>query len=226
MTRKTIWDRASNLPEREPKMKTKQTPWGTLTLPMTDKDKFLDKVDSLSADSRKKVGLKTTQDTEQLGVETAGDEVEADQSQPQAQTPTASEGNKAVDTNGKPVVVYRGASHGLGVMSFRGAMFFTDNKRVAESYVRGGKLHTATLYMANPAITDANGGEWGNVVPNGSKTQYVVDVLERQWPGEENPELFELINNTIYESYEEAEKLPRSGNDKAFKILVLLCKVG
>lgn len=155
-------------------------------------------------------GAETTQDTEQLGVETAGDEVEADQSQPQsqpqAQTPTASEGNKAVDTNGKPVVVYRGASHGLGVMSFRGAMFFTDNKRVAESYVRGGKLHTATLYMANPAITDANGGEWGNVVPNGSKTQYVVDVLENDTLREENPELFELINNTIYESYEEAEK--------------------
>ncbi len=151
-------------------------------------------------------GTETTQDTEQLGVETAGDEVEADQPQPQAQTPTASEGNKAVDTNGKPVVVYRGASHGLGVMSFRGAMFFTDNKRVAESYVRGGKLHTATLYMANPAITDANGGEWGNVVPNGSKTQYVVDVLENDTLREENPELFELINNTIYESYEEAEK--------------------
>ena len=151
-------------------------------------------------------GTETTQDTEQLGVETAGDEVKADQPQPQAQTPTASEGNKAVDTNGKPVVVYRGASHGLGVMSFRGAMFFTDNKRVAESYVRGGKLHTATLYMANPAITDANGGEWGNVVPNGSKTQYVVDVLENDTLREENPELFELINNTIYESYEEAEK--------------------
>lgn len=151
-------------------------------------------------------GTETTQDTEQLGVETAGDEALADQPQPQAQTPTASEGNKAVDTNGKPVVVYRGASHGLGVMSFRGAMFFTDNKRVAESYVRGGKLHTATLYMANPAITDANGGEWGNVVPNGSKTQYVVDVLENDTLQEENPELFELINNTIYESYEEAEK--------------------
>ena len=151
-------------------------------------------------------GTETTQDTEQLGVETAGDEALADQPQPQAQTPTASEGNKAVDTNGKPVVVYRGASHGLGVMSFRGAMFFTDNKRVAESYVRGGKLHTATLYMANPAITDANGGEWGNVVPNGSKTQYVVDVLENDTLREENPELFELINNTIYESYEEAEK--------------------
>ena len=151
-------------------------------------------------------GTETTQDAEQLGVETAGDEVEADQPQPQAQTPTASEGNKAVDTNGKPVVVYRGASHGLGVMSFRGAMFFTDNKRVAESYVRGGKLHTATLYMANPAITDANGGEWGNVVPNGSKTQYVVDVLENDTLQEENPELYELINNTIYESYEEAEK--------------------
>ena len=151
-------------------------------------------------------GTETTQDTEQLGVETAGDEALADQSQPQAQTPTASEGNKAVDANGKPVVVYRGASHGLGVMSFRGAMFFTDNKRVAESYVRGGKLHTATLYMANPAITDANGGEWGNVVPNGSKTQYVVDVLENDTLREENPELFELINNTIYESYEEAEK--------------------
>ena len=151
-------------------------------------------------------GTETTQDTEQLGVETAGDEALADQPQPQAQTPTASEGNKAVDTNGKPVVVYRGASHGLGVMSFRGAMFFTDNKRVAESYVRGGKLHTATLYMANPAITDANGGEWGNVVPNGSKTQYVVDVLENDTLQEENPELYELINNTIYESYEEAEK--------------------
>ena len=151
-------------------------------------------------------GTETTQDAKQLGVETAGDEVEADPPQPQAQTPTASEGNKAVDTNGKPVVVYRGASHGLGVMSFRGAMFFTDNKRVAESYVRGGKLHTATLYMANPAITDANGGEWGNVVPNGSKTQYVVDVLENDTLREENPELFELINNTIYESYEEAEK--------------------
>ena len=151
-------------------------------------------------------GTETTQDAKQLGVETAGDEVEADQPQPQAQTPTASEGNKAVDTNGKPVVVYRGASHGLGVMSFRGAMFFTDNKRVAESYVRGGKLHTATLYMANPAITDANGGEWGNVVPNGSKTQYVVDVLENDTLWEENPELYELINNTIYESYEEAEK--------------------
>ena len=151
-------------------------------------------------------GTETTQDTEQLGVETAGDEALADQPQPQAQTPTASEGNKAVDTNGKPVVVYRGASHGLGVMSFRGAMFFTDNKRVAESYVRGGKLHTATLYMANPAITDANGGEWGNVVPNGSKTQYVVDVLENDTLREENPELYELINNTIYESYEEAEK--------------------
>ena len=151
-------------------------------------------------------GTETTQDAKQLGVETAGDEALADQPQPQAQTPTASEGNKAVDTNGKPVVVYRGASHGLGVMSFRGAMFFTDNKRVAESYVRGGKLHTATLYMANPAITDANGGEWGNVVPNGSKTQYVVDVLENDTLREENPELFELINNTIYESYEEAEK--------------------
>lgn len=151
-------------------------------------------------------GTETTQDTEQLGVETAGDEALADQPQPQAQTPTASEGNKAVDTNGKPVVVYRGASHGLEVMSFRGAMFFTDNKRVAESYVRGGKLHTATLYMANPAITDANGGEWGNVVPNGSKTQYVVDVLEIDTLQEENPELYELINNTIYESYEEAEK--------------------
>ena len=151
-------------------------------------------------------GTETTQDAKQLGVETAGDEALADQPQPQAQTPTASEGNKAVDTNGKPVVVYRGASHGLGVMSFRGAMFFTDNKRVAESYVRGGKLHTATLYMANPAITDANGGEWGNVAPNGSKTQYVVDVLENDTLREENPELFELINNTIYESYEEAEK--------------------
>ena len=151
-------------------------------------------------------GTETTQDAKQLGVETAGDEALADQPQPQAQTPTASEGNKAVDTNGKPVVVYRGASHGLGVMSFRGAMFFTDNKRVAESYVRGGKLHTATLYMANPAITDANGGEWGNVVPNGSKTQYVVDVLENDTLQEENPELYELINNTIYESYEEAEK--------------------
>ena len=58
MTRKTIWDRASNLPEREPKMKTKQTSWGTLTRPMTNKEKFLDKVDSLSASSRKKVGLK------------------------------------------------------------------------------------------------------------------------------------------------------------------------
>ena len=151
-------------------------------------------------------GTETTQDAKQLGVETAGDEALADQPQPQAQTPTASEGNKAVDTNGKPVVVYRGASHGLGVMSFRGAMFFTDNKRVAESYVRGGKLHTATLYMANPAITDANGGEWGNVAPNGSKTQYVVDVLENDTLQEENPELYELINNTIYESYEEAEK--------------------
>ena len=151
-------------------------------------------------------GTETTQDAEQLGVETAGDEALADQPQPQAQTPTASEGNKAVDTNGKPVVVYRGAGHNLGTMSFRGAVFFTDNKKVAESYVRGGKLHTATLYMTNPAVTDANGGEWGNVVPNGSKTQYLVDVLENDTLREENPELFEIINNTTYESYEEAEK--------------------
>ena len=58
MPHETIWDRASNLPKREPKMKTVQTSWGTLTIPMTNKDKFLDKVDSLSASSRKKVGLK------------------------------------------------------------------------------------------------------------------------------------------------------------------------
>ena len=134
-------------------------------------------------------GTETTQDTEQLGGLLG--------------TPKK---NMAVQADGTPVVVYRGAGHNLGTMSFRGAMFFTDNKRVAESYVRGGKLHTATLYMANPAITDANGGEWGNVVPNGSKTQYVVDVLENDTLREENPELFELINNTIYESYEEAEK--------------------
>ena len=117
-----------------------------------------------------------------------------------------SNGNKAVDTNGEPVIVYRGANSGLEVMSFREAVFFTDNKKVAESYVRGGKLYTATLYMANPAITDANGGEWGNVVPNGSKTQYSVDILENDTLYEENPELYETINNTIYESYEEAEK--------------------
>ena len=59
MPKKTIWDRASNLPKREPKMITKSFGNGlAMSRPMTDKEKFLDKVDSLSASSRKKVGLK------------------------------------------------------------------------------------------------------------------------------------------------------------------------
>ena len=57
-----VWKTATNLPIAEPKMKTKQTPWGTIQEPLSDREKFLDKVDKGMAAGRKQAGMKPRTD--------------------------------------------------------------------------------------------------------------------------------------------------------------------
>ena len=57
-----VWKTATDLPIPEPKMKTEQTPWGAIQEPMSDREKFLAKVDEGTARGRKQVGMKPRTD--------------------------------------------------------------------------------------------------------------------------------------------------------------------
>lgn len=122
--------------------------------------------------------------------------------------PTTGE-NKAVNADGTPVVVYRGANFDLSTMSYRGYMFFSDNKAVAETYVpaENGKLYAATLVLRNPAVIDVDGGNWDNLY-NEKANKFGFSEITNT-PDDISDDEYHAIMDSAYDTYEGAQKVRR-----------------
>lgn len=122
--------------------------------------------------------------------------------------------SKVVDERGQPLVVYHG-SRKPGFDTFReqgrvvDAMFFTDDREVADSYTwrlnaRGnlvkqapkptwwgsGKVYHVYLRIENPLEVDAKGHDWEYIPVSAVRADQRRDVLyESGWNPGENPEL-------------------------------------
>ena len=112
--------------------------------------------------------------------------------------------NKAVGPDGKPVVVYRGATHSLSEMSYLGYMFFTSDYSIARGY--SNTIHTATLDLKNPAILDARGNSWWDITLDKEHKTYYVNIFENDELNDTNPELYNEIASKTFSTFEEAEK--------------------
>ena len=112
--------------------------------------------------------------------------------------------NKAVGPDGKPVVVYRGATHSLSEMSYSGYMFFTSDYSIARAY--SNTIHTATLDLKNPAIIDARGNSWWGITLDKEHKTYYVNIFENDELYDTNPELYNEIASKTFSTFEEAEK--------------------
>lgn len=88
------------------------------------------------------------------------------------------EGSKAVDSKGKPLVVYHGSQ--TDITEFHdGGTYFTDDFMNADGYAGGENVYEAYLSIKKPLVIDAKGKKWDEIeTPYGTSTQEVVGKLD------------------------------------------------
>ncbi|MFA5490033.1 MAG: hypothetical protein WC284_12570 [Candidimonas sp.] len=98
--------------------------------------------------------------------------------------------SKVVDEHGNPLVVYHGSGEDISVFDTKGrgktfntGAFFTDNPRVANTYVphRGGAIYPVYLRITNPLIVDVSGANWDSIYADEAVIRYEDGTDDSLW---------------------------------------------